>query len=107
MRRPQNKHNTLINHRILKCNHRCHEVDGYVGLKRIPYAFERGYKKCMTCECYFLRAEGYTNCKCCNFRLRVSQPSRKQHIKVTVEKFKVELATMEKIPRGRNNSLCS
>lgn len=106
MRKPQNEHSSLINHRILTCKHKCHEVDGYVGVKQIQYAFERGYRKCIVCECHFLRAEGYSRCKCCNYKLRTKQPNRKKHVKVNVEKFKVELATMEKIPRGRNNSLC-
>ncbi len=103
MQKAKNRHNIIVNTKVLVCKKICHTIEGYVGSKRISYAFERGYKKCSVCECYFLQAEGYIRCKCCNYKLRVKQPSRKMYVKNIVEKHKDEISTMTKIPRGRNS----
>ena len=59
-----------IDIRIKHCKHTCHLVQGYVGLKRIKFGVEMGYRKCSICECHFFRPD-YNVCKCCGTKLRL------------------------------------
>lgn len=72
------------------CKHRCHLLEGYVGLKRIRFAAEMGYKKCAVCECHFINIDNIY-CGCCNTKMRVKNARRNMKAKFSAEKFKMEV----------------
>jgi hypothetical protein len=91
------------------CKHRCHLLEGYVGLKRIRFAAEMGYKKCTVCDCHFLFSSERTNneegkkpplyCGCCNTKMRVKNARRNMKAKISAEKFKMEIIQEARIVR--------
>jgi hypothetical protein len=76
-------------------------LEGYVGLKRIRFAAEKGYKKCIVCDCHFLFSSGERSnnnenpplyCQCCNTKMRVKNARRNMKAKFSAEKFKMEIS---------------
>lgn len=81
----------IIDMRIKTCKHRCHLLEGYVGMKRIKFGAEMGYKKCVTCECHFFKTESIY-CECCSTKLRVKNPRRTTSTKEKAQRFLMEIS---------------